>query len=344
MSAFPWLVVLSTREINRLGVVQQVVARRLSRVKAGELLGLSAKQVARLCAAYQSQEAAGLASRRRGRPSNNKVAQATETEVVALVRKHYDDFGPTLLREKLRELHGIALGKETIRRILVRNGIWLPRDQRVAKPHQPRFRRECLGELVQIDGCEHYWFEDRGPYCSLLVYVDDATGRLMEMLFVNTESTFGYFEATASYLRRHGKPVAFYSDKHSIFRVAREGSTGVHRGVSQFARALAELNIDIICANTPQAKGRVERMNKTLQDRLVKELRLRGISTIDAGNAFLPEYMIDFNRRFARNPRSDHDAHRPLGSHDDLDKVFCARVQRTMTANLVVHFERNSYS
>ena len=185
------LVVMSTREIDRLGVIQQVLARRVSRVKAGELLGLSAKHVARLCVAYERQGAAGLVSRRRGRPSNNKVAQATETQVVALVRKHYDDFGPTLLREKLRELHGIALGKETIRKILVRNGIWLPRDQRVAKPHQPRFRRECLGELVQIDGCEHYWFEDRGPYCSLLVYVDDATGRLMEMLFVSTESPAG---------------------------------------------------------------------------------------------------------------------------------------------------------
>jgi hypothetical protein len=206
-----------------------------------------------------------------------------------------------LAREKLIERHGIKLCKETIRKILSKAGIWLPKDQRIAKPHQPRFRRACFGELVQIDGCEHHWFEDRGPSCSLLVFVDDATGKLMELSFAPSELAFSYFAATTSYLQRHGKPVAFYSDKHSIFRVAR-GPGGAAGGVTQFARALGELNIDIICADSPQAKGRVERMHKTLQDRLVKELRLEGVATIEAGNTLLPRFMEDFNGKFAKPP------------------------------------------
>jgi hypothetical protein len=262
---------------------------------------------------------------------------------VALVRDLYGDFGPTLAREKLIELHGIRVAKETLRKWMAAADIWLPRDRRIPKPHQRRYRRSCLGELVQIDGCDHHWFEERGPACALLVYVDDATGRLMELRFVKTESAFGYFDATASYLRRHGKPVAFYSDKHSIFRVYREGSSGRSGGVSQFGRALAALNIDIICANSPQAKGRVERMNKTLQDRLVKELRLRGISGMEAGNAYLPEFSADYNRRFGREPMNHHDAHRPLQLGEDLSQIFTWQEERTMTRNLVVHFRRLTY-
>jgi hypothetical protein len=163
---------------------------------------------------------------------------------------------------------------------------------------------------------------ERGPVCTLLVYVDDATGRIMELRFVKSESAFDYFAATESYLKRHGKPAAFYSDKHSIFRVAREGATGRAHGVTQFGRALTALNIDIICANTPQAKGRVERMNKTLQDRLVKELRLRQASDMETGNAFLREFIEDYNHRFAHAPKNPHDAHRPLRAEENLTAIF----------------------
>jgi transposase len=337
------LVVMSTREIDRLGVVQQILERRLTRTKAGELLGIGPKQVARLCNAFKRDGAAGLVSRKRGRVGNRKLDAEVEARAVALVRAFYEDFGPTLAREKLLERHGIKLSKETVRKILSKAGIWLPKDQRIPKPHQPRFRRECLGELVQIDGSEHYWFEDRGPYCTLLVYVDDATSRLMELRFAESESAFSYFAATESYLKRHGKPVAFYSDKHSIFRAARANPAGDHGGVTQFARALAELNIDIICANTPQAKGRVERMNSTLQDRLVKELRLANIATMDAANAFVPAFIESFNAKFAKAPRNPHDAHRPLATTDNLDALFCIRDVRSMTPNLVVQMEGQSY-
>jgi len=201
--------------------------------------------------------ASGLVTKRRGKVSNNKTPMELRDRVLALIRERYSDFGPTLAAEKLAELHQVHVSRETVRFWMKAEGLWLTREQRVPKPHQPRYRRACLG-------CEHHWFEDRGPPCSLLVYVDDATGTLMELRFARTESAFDYFAAATSYLRRHGKPVAFYSDKHSIFRVAREGTTGRDQGVTQFGRALAELNIDIICANSPQAKGRVERMNSTL--------------------------------------------------------------------------------
>jgi hypothetical protein len=259
------------------------------------------------------------------------------------VRALYGDFGPSFAREKLEELHEIRVAKETLRKWMVGAGIWVPRAQRLARAHQPRHRRACFGELVQIDGCEHDWFEGRGPYCTLLVYVDDATGRLMELRFVMAESAFDYFDSTQTYLRRHGKPVAFYSDKHSIFRVHRDGATDRTKGMTQFGRALNELNIEIICANSPQAKGRVERMNKTLQDRLVKELRLRGISTMESGNAFLPDFMVDYNRRFGREPRDPHDAHRPLRADEDLGQIFSWQEERRMTRNLVVHFKRVAY-
>src|SRR4051812_26348791 len=191
------------------------------------------------------------------------------------------------------------------------DGLWRDRRQRLKPVHQPRYRRDCVGELVQIDGSEHWWFEDRGPRCTLLVFIDDATSCLMHLKFVATESTFDYFTVTREYLERYGKPVAFYSDKHATFRVNTVDATGGD-GMTQFGRALHQLNIDIICANTPQAKGRVERAHGTLQDRLVKELRLAGISTIEAGNAFLPAFMGGYNRRLATEPRSDKDLHRPL--------------------------------
>ena len=333
---------MSAKEVDRLEVIRRVLERRLKRVKAAQVLGVTTRQVRRLCDSYQREGAAALVSKRRGQPSNHRLSEDLQRRAVALVRDLYGDFGPTLAREKLIELHGIRVAKETLRKWMAAADIWLPRDRRVPKPHQPRYRRSCLGELVQIDGCDHPWFEERGPACALLVYVDDATGRLMELRFVKTESAFGYFDATASYLRRHGKPVAFYSDKHSIFRVAQEGTTGRDRGVTQFGRALGQLNIDIICANTPQAKGRVERMNSTLQDRLVKELRLRAISAVETGNAFAPTFIEDFNRRFAKPPRNPHDAHRPV-VEQALDSVFSWQEERTMSRNLVVHYRRVSY-
>jgi hypothetical protein len=337
------LVTMSATEIDRLTVVEKIHDGRLMQSEAAKLLGLSSRQVRRLEAAYLRDGAAGLVSKKRGRRSNNTIKTAVQAEVMALVADRYGDFGPTLAAEKLVELHGLAVSRETLRKWMAAAGLWSCRHERVGKLHQPRKRRDCLGELIQVDGCEHAWFEDRGPPCTLLVFVDDATTQLMELHFAVSESTFDYFEATKCYLQRHGRPVALYSDKHSIFRVAREGTTGRNGGLTQYGRALGTLGREILCANSPQAKGRVERVHQTLQDRLVKELRLRGISNITDGNAFLPEFREDFNRRFAKPARSNHDAHRPLRESDNLEQIFTWQETRIMSRDLVVHYKRVTY-
>jgi hypothetical protein len=206
--------------------------------------------------------------------------------------------------------------------------------------HQPRLRRESYGELVQIDGSEHRWFENRGEPCTLLVFIDDATSRLMQLRFVPSESTESYFAALRGYLKDHGCPTAFYSDKHSVFRATRQEAKG-GQGMTQFGRALAELNIEILCANSSQAKGRVERANRTLQDRLVKELRLAGVNGMDAGNAFLPAFVERFNQRFSVCAARPEDLHRPVNvAASRLSDILCHREQRYVGAQLTFHYDR----
>jgi hypothetical protein len=330
---------MSDKELARLEVLRDLDQRRLTPAAAAQLLGLERRQVFRLLKAYRAEGPAGLVSKRRGRPSNRRQPAELRATALAIIRERYWDFGPTLAAEKLSELHGIVLGRETLRQWMMADGLWIDRKQRLKRVHQPRSRRECVGELVQIDGCEHWWFEDRGPQCTLLVFVDDATGRLMHLQFVESESTFSYFHATRAYLEAWGKPIAFYSDKHGVFRVNHEGAIGGD-GMTQFGRALDALNIEIICANSSQAKGRVERAHKTLQDRLVKELRLAGIGTIEAANAFLPAFVADYNARFAKEPRLAEDLHRPLAPHDDLDGALTWREERTVTGSLTLHYNK----
>ena len=259
--------------------------------------------------------------------------------MLELVRQNYRDFGPTLAAEVLLERHGIKVSRETLRKWMVEAGVWLSRKQRRSF-HQPRLRREYMGELVQIDGSEHRWFEQRGEPCTLLVFIDDATSQLMQLRFVASESTSSYFEALQGYLQVHGCPVAFYSDKHSVFRVNKPDAQG-GSGMTQFGRALAELNIEIICANSSQAKGRVERANRTLQDRLVKELRLESICNVDAGNAFLPGFIERFNQRFALHPAKPEDLHRPLSvKMNRLEDILCHREQRYVSEQLTMSYDR----
>lgn len=335
-------ITMSMREADRLKTVQAVVDGMMRVGQAAKRLDLSRRQLERLLTRYRGEGAGGLVSRKRGRPSNHQLAPGVAARVSALIRERYADFGPTLACEKLRECHGLSLAKETIRRLMIADGLWTPRSQRAAQIHQPRNRRDCLGQLIQIDGSDHAWFEDRTPRCTLLVFIDDATSRLMHLHFAPTESAFAYFEATRAYLERHGKPIAFYSDKASIFRSV-QGSQESGRGPTQFARALYELNIDIMCANSSQAKGRVERANLTLQDRLVKELRLRGISTLPEANSFAHHFIADFNARFAKAPRRDLDAHRPVRADEDLELIFTWRLQRKVSQSLTLQHERVLY-
>lgn len=330
--------IMSDAELSKFEILRDVDHGRMPARAAATILGLGERQVWRLLKAYRANGVDGLISKKRGRPSNRKLPTDMRQTIMAIVRGRYADFGPTLAAEKLRELHDLTVSRETLRAWMIADGLWRDRKKRQAKVYQPRYRRDCVGELVQIDGSEHRWFEDRGPMCSLLVYIDDATSRLMHLRFVDTESTFSYFAATQSYLETHGKPVAFYSDKHSVFRVSKAGVSG--DGMTQFGRALHALNIEIICANSSQAKGRVERANKTLQDRLVKEMRLAGISTIDEGNAFLPGFLADYNARFAKAPANDKDLHRPMSPRDRLDDAFSWQVERTLSQALTLQYDK----
>jgi Winged helix-turn helix len=330
---------MSDRELTRLRVMIDLADGRLTVETAATLMSMGRRQVFRLRRAFGAGGPSALVSRKRGRPSNRTHGETFRRTVLALVREHYRDFGPTLAVEKLVERHGLRVGVETLRQWMMADGLWTDRRHKLPSPHQPRRRRDCLGELVQIDGSEHAWFEDRADKCTLLAFVDDATSRLMQLRFVASESAFDYFRATRAYLETHGKPVAFYSDKHSIFRVNNKDAQG-GEGITQFGRVLTELNIDIICANSPQAKGRVERAFGTLQDRLVKELRLAGISTVAAANEWLPGFMADYNERFARPPANAKDLHRKLTAADNLDELLAWREARTVTRNLTLHYDR----
>src|ERR1700746_3158760 len=337
---------VSDGELRRLEVLRDVDRGGLPVPAAAQLLGRSERQVWRVFEAFRSAGAAGLISQKRGRPSNRRTAAAVRAAVLWVVRHNYADFGPTLATEKLAAEHGFSFSSETLRKWMIVDGLWRDRKQR-RRVHQPRPRRECVGELVQVDGSEHWWFEDRGPQCTLLVFVDDATSRLMHLQFVESESTpvqargrlFAYFHAARAYLAAWGKPVAFYSDKHGVFRVNHPGALGGD-GMTQFGRALHALNIDIICANSSPAKGRVERANKTLQDRLVKELRLAGAATLAEGNALLPAFIADYNARFAKAPANDKDLHRPLRAGDDLDDTFAWKEERTLSQALTLQYDK----
>ena len=337
------LLTMSKKELTRLEVIQRIKEKRLKQKEAAEMLSLSPRQIRRLVRAYLQEGEKGLISKRRGKPGNNRLQAEVRQQAIDLLHKNYSDFGPTLAQEKLSEAHALKISRESVRQVMIGEGLWAAKKVKRQAVHQMRPRRSCLGELVQIDGSPHAWFEERGERCTLLVYIDDATGRLMTLHFTPTETTFSYFAATRLYLARHGRPTAFYSDKHGIFRVnAKNVVSG--SGMTQFGRAMRSLDIEIICANTPQAKGRVERANLTLQDRLVKELRLKGISTIADANAFAPEYIDDFNQRFAVQPRSNHDAHRPqLFSESELNQIFSLQETRTLSKNLTIQYNKIVY-
>ncbi len=337
------ILAMSAKELTRLEVMQRLKEKRLLQKEAATLLGLSVRQVKRLWRKYRKQAAKGLVSAKRGQASNHRLDADVVQQALDLVKKKYSDFGPTLAHEKLVEAEKIRISRESVRKIMIEEGLWKPRRKKKEQVHQMRERRACFGELVQIDGSDHAWFEERGERCTLLVFIDDATGKLVALWFVEDETFFAYCEAARHYFERDGKPVAFYSDKHGVFRVNTAQPQGTTSGLTQFGRAMQELDIQIICANSPQAKGRVERANQTLQDRLVKELRLRNLSTIEAANAYLEEFRKDFNRRFAVPPRSTHDAHRPLLPTENLDRIFTRQRFTALSKNLTLQYNKIIY-
>jgi hypothetical protein len=231
---------MSERDVQRIGVLSEVIAGRRTVASAAGVLAVSVRHIHRLLQRLEVGGGLALMHKARGRPSNNRIAAGIREYALALISEQYADFGPTLAAEMLAQHHALMVSRETLRKWMIETGIWLSRKQRRCI-HQPRLRREAFGELIQIDGSEHRWFEDRGNACTLLVFIDDATGRLMQLQFVSSESTASYFEALRGYLETHGCPVAFYSDKHTVFRIAKPDAKG-GQGMTQFGRALAELN------------------------------------------------------------------------------------------------------
>lgn len=337
------LLTMSQQEINRVDVIRDVCEKRLTQTDAAQLLNLTRRQIQRLANQYRQSGASGLVSLRRGQPSNRRLSSEFKLKTLSLITEKYADFGPTFANEKLLEKHGIKLSSETLRHWMIEADLWQTRVKAKGKIYQPRYRRECLGELIQIDGSHHDWFEGRADKCCLLVFIDDATSKLMVLHFSEVESTYDYMNATRQYIEQHGKPVAFYSDKHSVFRVNRTEPVSGTR-MTEYGRALYELNIDLICANSSQAKGRVERANKTLQDRLIKEMRLAGIDSIAQATPWLPGFIDEFNHRFACTPHCLKELHRPLREDkNELDDIFARQKTRKVSKALTLQYDKVVY-
>lgn len=336
------LLTMSTEEVGRLSTIQRVLDKKITQTIAAVQLNVSVRQIKRLVRQFKQNGPSGLISKQRGQPSNRKYTDKKREIIKQLVTTHYYDFGPKFAAEKLIESHGIKISKETLRQWMVEWGLWKAKRQKEAQRHPLRDRRPCFGELAQIDGSPHDWFEGRGPKCCLLVAIDDATSRLCSLHFEPSETTAGYFKLMRKYLNAHGLPLATYNDKHGIFRINLPNAD--EESETQFARAMRQLDIEIICANSPEAKGRVERVNKTLQDRLIKEMRLRGICDIESANAYLPTYIEEHNAKFAVAPLNPEDVHRKqLPTNEKLDLVFSFQDERKLTKNLELRYNNMIY-
>ena len=331
-------VIMSVKELRRVHVIRQTREKKLTQVKAGTLLGLTPRHIRRLLARVAQTGDQGLAHRGRGKPSNRRIPEKVKAKALQLCEKQYGDVGPTLAAEKLTERHGIVVSAETVRGWLLAKGV--THFQRRKRPHRAwRERKAHVGELLQLDGSHHDWLEGRGPQCVLMAYIDDASSRVYAR-FYEYEGTIPAMDSFMRYGQQYGIPLAIYADKHSTYQspaspTVEEQLAGV-KPTSQFGRALGELGVELIPAHSPQAKGRVERLFKTVQDRLVKELRLAGVSTLEAANQFLEGYLPIYNRRFGVRPAQAADLHRPRPAHRELDRSLCIKTTRCLRRDWTV--------
>jgi transposase len=333
---------LSQKELQRVTVIAQCVQGNLTCARAAELLDLSRRHVKRLKSRYRQGSAAALAHVSRGRPSHQRTPQAARNRILALARTRYAGFNDHHLHEKLVEKEGFSLSRESVRRLLRANGIGSPRKRRPPAHRQRRLRAAGEGQLVQLDGSPHDWLQGRGPLFTALGMQDDASGKILAARFFASETSEGYFHLLQSLLRRYGTPVAFYGDRSGIFTrndqhwSIDEQLAGL-RQPTQFGRALQQLGVTFIAAQTPQAKGRIERLWGVLQDRLTSELRLAQAANLDSANAVLRKFVADYNRRFARPPRDAHKAWRP--APQNLERICCFTHERTVSNDNVVQWD-----
>jgi Homeodomain-like domain len=336
-------ILMSYKELDRLQVMKKLSAGGINQEEASIELGLSTRQIRRIFHKYTVEGAEGVTARYKS--GNRGFDESFKEKVIFTLKLNYHDFGPTFAAEKLREQNNLIVNRETLRQWMIEEKLWTGKKRRKARIHQSRERRSRYGELIQIDGSHHAWFEGRGSKCCLLVFIDDATGKLMELRFEESETTRGYFECVNNYIRNYGLPLAFYSDKDSVFTVNAPGKIDGLKGETQFARAMREVKIEIILAHSPQAKGRVERANGTLQDRLVKEMRLRNICNIKEGNEYLPEFIKEYNKKFSIVAASKDDAHRKIGEDEllRLEEILSIRDSRRLSKNLEFSYKNVIY-
>ena len=339
---------MSAKEAERIAVMENLIAKRIKQKYAAGQLDISVRQTQRLIGKYKKDGVEGLTHKSRGRKGNRAINQKEKDRAIDLIRKYYPDFGPTFALEKLSENHGILFGVDTLRKEMIAANLWKAKSRKINDIHPYRERRACTGELIQLDGSPHRWFEDRAPSCTLIAFIDDATSQIMDGMFVDFEGTWTLFETTEHYLKTHGKPLAFYVDKHSTFKINRQANVEEElkdqQAQSQFTRAMDSIGIEVICANSPEAKGRVERLFETLQDRLVKEMRLKGISTKDEATKYFREIYIPIhNSKFAVLPKEKVDLHRPLLAGDDLARILTIRSKRMVSRNLAVQYKNTRY-
>lgn len=335
---------MGMKERDKLHVIRNILEGRTTQAEAAQMLRRSERQVRRLCARVREKGERSLVHGLRGQPSNHHLDdELLEQALSALHNPLWEGFGPVFAREKLDELCGIVLGKTTVRNLMMLTNLW-ERCRRGKKHRAWRERRRCIGMLIQLDGSPHDWFEGRGPRCTLIIYIDDATSRILYGEFVDEEDTLDLMRTTKTYLQRWGRCVALYVDRDSIYNVNRpanvEEQLNAKDPITQFTRAMGELGIEVILAGSPQAKGRVERGFRTHQDRLVKELRLAGISTMEDANRFLREvYIPKHNRRYAVEPAEPVDVHRPLLPTHDLDAILSIQEDRQVHNDSIVRYD-----
>jgi hypothetical protein len=336
---------MSVEELRRVYLVRQAINRVMTQKKTAALLGLSYRQMKRVVKRVREEGERGVVHRLRGKRGNRKIMEGMKAKIMALYRTHYGDFGPTLASEKLASLHGIEISDETLRGWLLTEGKWCW--QRKKRKHrQWRKRKEQYGEMVQVDGSHHDWLEGRGPGLVLMGYVDDATGRVWAR-FYDYEGTLPALDSFFRYVRLYGVPQSIYLDKHTTYKSPKKQSIEEQlRGeepLSQFERAMQELGVKVIHAHSPQAKGRIERLFGTFQDRVVKEMRLAGIGSKEGANRFLEEYLEGYNRRFSVPAVKEGDLHRKAPRRGVLEKILCMKHKRKVRNDGVIQHHNSSY-
>lgn len=334
---------MSHQELDRLEVLKLIEDKRINQIQAAQQLNLCTRQLRRIQSNYRKHGAKGIISKHRVKISNNKFSDDFKLEIATLIKEKYHDFTPTFAHEKLVEKHNKKLSVESTRKIMIEHGIWHPKIKKRQKIDQRRAPRSRFGELIQIDGSPHDWFEGRAPNCTLLVFIDDATSNITDLGFYPCENTHAYMDLMKSHIKKYGRPLALYSDQHSIF-VPNHKIANINNTNTQFKRAMNTLGIELILAKSPQAKGRVERANKTLQDRLVKEMRLNNINNIKQANQFLETFRLDYNKRFAKAPNIKENAHQKLlHTRRELDLILSIHKKKKATKALEFTYQKRIY-